>query len=102
MCSHLWFPVSVATSRLRLKLNIDKEFFRHLEIFEATIVGIYDKKWGKLDKAFNRLRQGKTIKGEEVFPYLKGKHLHIRTPSILKSSGSFKKIPLKRLRKINW
>jgi hypothetical protein len=40
--------VSVATSSLKLKLNIVKEFFPHLKIFEAAIVGVYDKKMGQI------------------------------------------------------
>lgn len=98
MCSRLWSPVSVA-SRLRLKLNIDKEFFPHFKIFEVAIVGVYDKKWVKLGKAFIRLKQGKTVTLEEVFSYLKKKISLDKTPKHIEIIDKLPKMASGKIKK---
>ncbi|KAK5173817.1 uncharacterized protein LTR77_002498 [Saxophila tyrrhenica] len=54
-------------------LSVESMLVTHPDILEAACVAVKDEKWGETPKAYVTVREGKTVQGEEVIAWAKGK-----------------------------
>ena len=54
-------------------LAVESMLVTHEDILEAAVVAVKDEKWGECPKAFITVKQGKSIKGQDVIQWAKNK-----------------------------
>ncbi len=87
--------------------EIEKVLHTHPKIFDVGIVGVPDKKWGEVGKAFIVLKPAETMGSDEVFQFLKGKVAKYKIPKYIvfieelpkTASGKIQKFVLKEWNK---
>lgn len=83
--------------------GIEKIFFTHPKILDAGVVGIPDKKWGEVGKAYIVCKPGETLTEEEALKFLRGKVGKYKIPKYVEfveelpktASGKIQKFLLK-------
>jgi fatty-acyl-CoA synthase len=63
--------------------EIEKVLLGHPKINNAAVVGVSDKKWGEVGKAYIVPRNGERITTEEVIDYLKGRVAKYKIPKYI-------------------
>jgi fatty-acyl-CoA synthase len=53
--------------------EIEKILLTHPKVFDAGVVGVPDKKWGEVGKAYIVLKPGETMAGDEALQFFRGK-----------------------------
>ncbi|MDY6934739.1 MAG: AMP-binding protein [Spirochaetota bacterium] len=83
--------------------EIEKVLYAHSKIADVAIIGVPDKKWAEVGKAFVVLKEGETLTLEEIHMFLEGKvakykyprHLEILKEFPMTSTFKIKKAALK-------
>jgi fatty-acyl-CoA synthase len=83
--------------------EIEKVLFDHPKILDAAVVGVEDKRWGEVGKAYIVVKEGQSIKAEEIYEFLKDKLAKYKIPKYIEfteklpktASGKIKKRLLK-------
>jgi len=83
--------------------EIEKVLFDHPKILDAAVVGVEDKRWGEVGKAYIVVKEGQSIKTEEIYEFLKDKLAKYKIPKYIEfteklpktASGKIKKRLLK-------
>jgi fatty-acyl-CoA synthase len=84
--------------------EVEKVLLNHPKIFEAAIIGVPDPKWGRVGKAFIRLKQGVSLDYSELVAYLKERVASYKIPKSMElvedlpktASGKIKKSRLRK------
>ena len=63
--------------------EIEKVLLSHPDIVDTAVIGVPDKKWSEVGKAFIVVRNGQTIKSEEIYQFLKDKLAKYKIPKYL-------------------
>lgn len=83
--------------------EVEKALFSHPAVLDAAIIGVPDKKWGEVGKAFIEPKEGQTITAEEIRTFLADKLARYKIPQYIEfiprlpktASGKIKKHLLK-------
>jgi len=83
--------------------EIEKVLFTHPKILDAGVVGVPDKKWGEVGKAYVVLKPGETMNEEEALKFIRGKVGKYKIPKYVQfveelpktASGKIQKFLLK-------
>lgn len=83
--------------------EVEKALFSHPSILDAAVVGVPDKRWGEVGKAFIELKEGHSISSDEIRSFLAGKLARYKIPQYIEfveklpktASGKIKKHLLK-------
>ena len=85
--------------------EIEKVLFSHPSILDAAVMGVEDKKWGEVGKAFIVLKDGQTLPPDDIYRYLKDKLAKYKIPKYIEFKETLPKTAsgkiLKRLLKEN-
>jgi fatty-acyl-CoA synthase len=83
--------------------EVEKALFSHPAVLDAAVIGVPDKKWGEVGKAFIEPKEGQTILAEEIRAFLADKLARYKIPQYIEfipklpktASGKIKKNLLK-------
>jgi fatty-acyl-CoA synthase len=83
--------------------EVEKALFSHPSVLDAAVVGVPDRKWGEVGKAFIELKEGHSISPEDVRTFLTDRLARYKIPQYIEfterlpktASGKIKKHLLK-------
>ncbi len=79
--------------------EIEKVLLQHPQVYEAAVVGIPDKRWGKAGKAFIRLRKGASMSRDEMVSYLRERIASYKIPKYLEITDELPKTASGKIKK---
>lgn len=85
--------------------EVEQVLYMHPDIFEASVIGVPDLKWGEVVKAIIVLKQGKTLTEDEIIKHCKQNLASYKKPTSIEfvnslprnATGKVLKYKLKKL-----
>jgi fatty-acyl-CoA synthase len=79
--------------------EVEKVLFTHPKIFDVAIIGVPDKKWGEVGKAFVVLKPGEKTDAQEVLKFIEGKVANYKIPKYVEFLEELPKTPSGKIKK---
>jgi fatty-acyl-CoA synthase len=79
--------------------EVEKVIHAHPKVFEVAIIGVPDKKWGEVGKAYLVLNPKETMIENEVIEFLKGKVAKYKIPKYVEFIGELPKTASGKIQK---
>ena len=79
--------------------EVEKALFSHPGVIDAAVLGVPDKKWGEVGKAFIEPREGYLISAEEVRIFLADKLARYKIPQYIEFIGKLPKTASGKIKK---
>lgn len=79
--------------------EVEKALFSHPAVLDAAVVGVPDKKWGEVGKAFIEPKEGHSISVDEIRDFLVDKLARYKIPQYIEFIGKLPKTASGKIKK---
>jgi fatty-acyl-CoA synthase len=62
-------------------IEVEQALYRHKDVLEVAVIGVPHEKWGETPKAFVTLKDGQSVRAEDLIDFCRDEIAHFKCPT---------------------